>query len=38
MKGAVIQRGPRSWEIQIYLGPDAKRIRKTETVRGAPCS
>ncbi len=36
MKGTLRQRGPSSWEIQVFLGRDSngKRIRKTETVRG----
>lgn len=36
MRGTIRQRGPSSWEIQVFLGRDAagKRMRKTETVRG----
>ena len=36
MRGTIRQRGPSSWELQVFLGRDAagKRMRKTETVRG----
>ena len=36
MRGTIRQRGPQSWEIQVFLGRDAnsKRIRLTETVKG----
>ena len=36
MNGTIRQRSPGSWEIQVFLGrgPDGKRRRKTETVRG----
>ena len=36
MNGSIRQRSPGSWELQVFLGRDArgKRIRKTETVRG----
>ena len=36
MEGSIRQRSPGSWELQVFLGRDArgKRIRKTETFRG----
>ena len=36
MKGSIRQRSSGPWELQVFLGRDArgKRIRKTETVRG----
>ena len=36
MNGTLRQRGPNSWEIQIFWGRDSdgKEIRQTETVRG----